>query len=130
MKNSSAVIRHNKIIPLDAIPLLIEDDFRSNALKLISERCRVSSFFALKNKKDEYILYLVISDDSKGTLNILSMKPVSGSFRSMTPDAPQFHLFEREIYEQTAIKPEGHPWLKPVRFPSRKKYFLRDWSRN
>ena len=118
MKNSSEVIRHNKIIPLDAVPLLNENDFRSDALDLIGERCRVSSFFALKNKKDEYLLYLVISDDARGTLDILSMKPESGSFRSMTPDAPQFHLFEREIYEQTGIKPEGHPWLKPVRFPS------------
>ena len=121
MKNSSAVIRHNKIIPLDTIPLLNEKDFREEVLKLISERCRVSSFFGLQNKKEEYILYLVISDDAKGTLNILSMKPESGSFRSMTPDAPQFHLFEREIYEQTGIRPEGHPWLKPVRFPSGKK---------
>jgi len=29
------------------------------------------------------------------------------------------HLFEREIFEQTGLRPEGHPWLKPVRFPPR-----------
>ena len=34
----------------------------------------------------------------------------------MTPDCPQVHLFEREIAEQWGVVPEGHPWLKPVRF--------------
>jgi hypothetical protein len=27
----------------------------------------------------------------------------------------QAHLFEREIWEQHQVVPEGHPWLKPVR---------------
>ncbi len=74
--------------------------------------------FALKNKRNENILYLVVSDDAEKTIHLSSMKPQSGTFRSITPEAPQFHLFEREIYEQSGIKPEGHPWLKPVRFPS------------
>ena len=26
------------------------------------------------------------------------------------------HLFEREIAEQFGLRPDGHPWLKPVRF--------------
>ena len=37
-------------------------------------------------------------------------------FPSLTPDCPQVHLFEREIAEQYGVRPEGHPWLKPVRF--------------
>ncbi len=118
MKNSSTVIRHNKIIPVNAIPLLGEDEFRNAALGMIYSRCRVSSFFAMKNCRGDDVLYLVICDDAKGTLNLLSMIVTENSFESLTPLAPQFHLFEREIYEQSGIKPEGHPWLKPVRFPS------------
>lgn len=38
------------------------------------------------------------------------------AFDSMTPRCPQVHLFERELFEQWNIRPEGHPWLKPVRF--------------
>ena len=119
MKNSSLVIRHNEILPLDTIPLLEEKEFRTDALELIAARCRVSSFFAVKNKRNEDILYLVVSDDAKGTLQVLSMKVENCSFNSLTPEAPQFHLFEREIYEQSGVKPEGHPWLKPVRFPGK-----------
>ncbi len=40
----------------------------------------------------------------------------SDRFPSMTPDCPQVHLFEREIAEQYGVRPDGHPWFKPVRF--------------
>ena len=36
----------------------------------------------------------------------------------MTAECPEVHLFEREIAEQWGVVPEGHPWLKPVRFHS------------
>jgi Ni,Fe-hydrogenase III large subunit len=42
---------------------------------------------------------------------------VTGSaFPSITPECAQVHLFEREIAEQWGLRPEGHPWFKPVRF--------------
>jgi len=34
----------------------------------------------------------------------------------LTPECPQVHWFERELAEQWAVIPEGHPWLKPIRF--------------
>jgi Ni,Fe-hydrogenase III large subunit len=34
----------------------------------------------------------------------------------MTNECPSAHWFEREIFEQTGVLPEGHPWLKPIRF--------------
>jgi Ni,Fe-hydrogenase III large subunit len=39
------------------------------------------------------------------------------SLLSISSDCFQMHIFEREIYEKTGIFFEGHPWLKPVRFP-------------
>ncbi|MGB8931429.1 MAG: NADH-quinone oxidoreductase subunit C [Anaeromyxobacteraceae bacterium] len=41
-------------------------------------------------------------------------------FRSLTPDFPALHALEREVFEQLGVKPLGHPWLKPVRFPDAK----------
>jgi Ni,Fe-hydrogenase III large subunit len=38
-------------------------------------------------------------------------------FRSLTRDFPALHVFERELFEQLGVRPLGHPWLKPVRFP-------------
>ncbi|MFI5461379.1 MAG: NADH-quinone oxidoreductase subunit C, partial [Isosphaerales bacterium] len=40
----------------------------------------------------------------------------SDRFPSLTPDCPQVHLFERELAEQYGVRPEGHPWFKPVRY--------------
>jgi len=42
---------------------------------------------------------------------------VGAGYPSLTPACPQAHLFEREIFESCRVRPEGHPWLKPVRFP-------------
>ena len=35
---------------------------------------------------------------------------------ALTPDCPAAHWFEREIAEQWGVEPDGHPWLKPIRF--------------
>jgi Ni,Fe-hydrogenase III large subunit len=41
-----------------------------------------------------------------------------GRYPALTPRVPAAHLFERELYERSGVEPVGHPWLKPVRFPS------------
>ncbi len=37
---------------------------------------------------------------------------------SLSRDFPAFQIFERELFEEHKITPQGHPWLKPVRHPS------------
>jgi Ni,Fe-hydrogenase III large subunit len=42
---------------------------------------------------------------------------VDKSFRSLTGAVSEkFHMFEREIAEQFGLRPDGHPWLKMVRY--------------
>ncbi len=62
-------------------------------------------------------LVLALAFDRESRLEAYSTL-VSGPFPALTSSFPQLHLFEREIYEQSGLKPEGHPWLKPVRFDS------------
>lgn len=38
------------------------------------------------------------------------------SFQSLSEQVPSLSLFEREFCEETGIRPEGHPWMKPVRY--------------
>jgi hypothetical protein len=38
------------------------------------------------------------------------------AFPSMAAECEPFHMFEREIAEQYGVRPEGHPWLKMVRY--------------
>ena len=78
---------------------------------------RLSALFGTPDKGGQTRLYAVLSDDLHARLSCLSAS-VTDRFPSLTPDCPQAHLFEREIAEQWGIIPEGHPWLKPVRFHS------------
>jgi len=97
----------------DVVQMSLED-FRKCIISRVKAGMRLSNMFAAK-KADSFILYAVLADDNEGSLSLLSCE--SGkSYDSMTNDCPQAHMFEREIYEQMGIMPEGHPWLKPVRF--------------
>jgi Ni,Fe-hydrogenase III large subunit len=58
---------------------------------------------------------VVLADDQESRLR-LGTTTVADRFDSLTPRCLQVHLFEREIAEQFGVKPQGHPWLKPVRF--------------
>ena len=72
---------------------------------------RVAAMFA----QDATRITAVLARAETSALELISTE-VNGSFPSLTPDLPEVHLFEREIAEQFGIRPEGHPWLKPVRF--------------
>lgn len=102
-------------IPLAEIPVLDMDDFRTNLLEFIRSGWRTTAFFAFADKKNGLSLCAVCANDRSGTLAAFLAKP-GREFESMTSQAPQLHLFEREIFEQYRIRPLNHPWLKPVRF--------------
>lgn len=111
MTNCSAV-------SIQDVPVLEFTKFRE---EIINSGLRIVSLFG--NPTDGKLrLYCVLGKDSDGTLSILSAD-VGNSFRSITTDFPQAHMFEREIAEQWKVTPEGHPWLKPVRFPNDTNFF-------
>lgn len=64
---------------------------------------------------ESFRLYAVLADYTANRLRIACTR-VGRSYPSLTSRMPQLHIFEREIYEKYGIYPEGHPWLKPVRF--------------
>ncbi|MBI9103514.1 MAG: hypothetical protein JEY99_13935 [Spirochaetales bacterium] len=115
--NKGITVKYNKMIPLSEIPLLAEGDFRNAVLELTQEGWRCNAFFSMINKGSGSRLMMILSDDHQGVSRALCLKVENNTFRSLSTEDEQFHLFEREIYEQSGIMPGGHPWLKPVRFP-------------
>ena len=61
-------------------------------------------------------VYAVLADSARALLRAGTATLDSDRFPSLTPECPQVHLFERELAEQYGVRPEGHPWFKPVRF--------------
>lgn len=57
----------------------------------------------------------VVAFDADNTLAIARSSPAKGNYRALTATHPQAHMFERELWEQHALTPDDHPWLKPVR---------------
>ncbi|HEV8605472.1 MAG TPA: NADH-quinone oxidoreductase subunit C [Tepidisphaeraceae bacterium] len=119
-----ASIVNGRAIDRRAIPELSNGEFQEAILDAVAEGLRVASLFGVGNAQDETVrLYLVLADDQESRLR-LGTTTVADRFESLTPRCLQVHLFEREIAEQFGVKPEGHPWLKPVRFqqPYRKAH--------
>ncbi len=97
------------------VPRLKIEDLRDSIIPEINNGKRLVQFFGSK-ENEKIILYAVIADDNTSKLFISSSRFNPGEiYKSITSEVPSAHLFEREFYEQFGIKPEGHPWLKPLR---------------
>jgi Ni,Fe-hydrogenase III large subunit len=97
------------------MPCLDISEFRQSILEQVGQGMRIASFFALPADNGTCRLICLLADDANGNLYLLSTE-VLKTYPALTTQCPQAHLFEREIAEQFSILPEGHPWLKPVRF--------------
>jgi Ni,Fe-hydrogenase III large subunit len=105
--------------PLDRLPRHDFDTLRALVIGAPARGRRVSALFA-RPVGDSLELVAVLAADAEGVVE-LAAAPVDDSFPSMTPACPEVHLFERELAEQWAVKPLGHPWLKPVRFQAARR---------
>jgi Ni,Fe-hydrogenase III large subunit len=102
-------------VELAALTGMPVERFRDAVLTAVDGGKRLVAFFGLRENSHTVRLIAVLADDQNGVLHGLSAR-VKEAYPSLTPDCPQAHLFEREIHEQLGIRPEGHPWLKPLRF--------------
>ena len=117
MSNGFAGLHVCEALPLEKLPRLGWPDFRAALLQGVTAGQRVAAFFA--DASDGPVdLYAVLADSARAILRVGATRLGSESFPALTPECPQVHLFEREIAEQYGVRPEGHPWLKPVRFHS------------
>ncbi|CAH2030452.1 hydrogenase large subunit [Trichlorobacter ammonificans] len=101
---------------IDDIPLLKTDAFLQEVYVACADGWRVSSYFGVPDASSVR-LYAVLADDRQGRLGVVSTL-ARGRVTSLATICPQLSLFEREIAEQCGLVPDGHPWLKPVRFPA------------
>ncbi|MBU1049389.1 NADH-quinone oxidoreductase subunit C [Candidatus Bipolaricaulota bacterium] len=108
------------IVPLSDVPQLAVSELRQCVLADIDDGARLVALFGCPSNAT-LRLFAVLAHQYLGQLSVASTK-VTGSYPALTPECPEAHLFEREIYEQWGVEPTGHPWLKPVRFESRRKW--------
>ncbi len=110
-------IRNSESAPLNGVGNYPIEDFTQAIIGAVKNGRRISAFFGVP-EEEQIKLYAVLANDKESVIEIASTI-VKDSFPSLTPYIPSAHLFEREIYEQYGVLPEGHPWLKPVRFQNK-----------
>jgi len=113
--------------PLQEIPLLTVEEFRETVLTGVAESGRLTALFGRPYNRDTVQLVAVLSYGSASVLSICSTV-VGDGYPALTTDCPQAHWFEREIAEQWGVRPEGHPWLKPLRFHASYRPDQEIWS--
>ena len=116
MKNNAMDhLRNGSIVALADIPGLTPNRFRDRILRACESGGRIAALFGRPMDANSIRLFAVLASDTEGQLTICSTE-ASGRYLALTPACSQAHWFEREIAEQWGIRPEGHPWLKPIRF--------------
>ncbi len=103
-------------VPVQAVPLADIDSFRREVLSAIGRGWRPLLLVGLGQDGERTRLLAALADDAHGEIR-LSSTVVARAYPALATECPAFHYFEREISEQWGVCPDGHPWLKPVRFP-------------
>jgi Ni,Fe-hydrogenase III large subunit len=105
-------LRNGEAVPLQAIPELPVPAWRDTVLEAVDGGARLAALFA--SSADE--LTAVLAHDGTSQLSVTRARLSEPRYPTLSSDCPQASLFERAIAEEAGIQPEGHPWLKPVRF--------------
>ncbi len=98
------------------LPVLPPELFRKTVAEGVASGQRLAALFGMPGPDGRAVrLLAVLADDSQSRL-AAAAADVNDTYPALTPVCPSAHLFEREIAEQWGVRPDGHPWLKPVRY--------------
>jgi len=107
-------LRNRHAIPMHAVPTEPVERFHETVVSAMTAGWRLVSLFGMPEGGDTTRLVAVLAQDAAGRFGATSAV-VGERYPALTPACPEAHAFEREIAEQCAVVPEGHPWLKPLR---------------
>jgi len=126
-------IRNNEAIPIADIPKTSFASFLDQLEEVLDDSSEVLACFVAnkpaKTGNEDLELLTLIGCPATNDIAVFRCD-LASSYPALTCRWPQFHLFEREIAEQFGVTPEGHPWLKPVRFHQVWQGSRDAWGRN
>jgi Ni,Fe-hydrogenase III large subunit len=114
----STALHNGGVVSAARLPTQELSSWRKTVIGALKEGSELVSLFALPRARDSFLLLAILSEPRAATIR-MAAAAVRESWQSLTPECQAAHLFEREIAEQYGLVPEGHPWLKPVRFQPR-----------
>jgi len=109
-----ALLPNASALPWTALPAWPAAELVRRTAAELGRGARLCAWFGVP-EDGATCLAAVVAFDADNTLAAARSTPCTGAYPSLTASQPQAHLFEREVWEQHGLTPEGHPWLKPVR---------------
>ncbi len=109
------VLRNGEAAPLAAVPVVPAEVLAQAVVAACRRGGRLAALTTLPGRHATPALLAVVAWDGSHSLEVLLGRLTEPSFPSLTPELPQAQAFEREIFEETGVRPEGHPWLKALR---------------
>lgn len=109
------------VVGLQDIPILNYGDFCDFVDLLMGEEgTHCLSYFVLPGPDQFRFICCMAADENHAVVIFSHVQPVKPLpvLKAISARHFQFHIFEREIHENFGVGFAGHPWLKPVRFPS------------
>ena len=116
---TTAELANGEALPWSDVPRVPVAKLREVIVSHVSNGARLSAFTGFARADGGVTLVAVLACAGEGVLRVVASELSSKekSYPALTPTCPQAHLFERDVLERFGVRPEGHPWLKPVRFP-------------
>ena len=115
----SEIKNNSKPIDIREIPVSEYAVFSSQVTKLLNiETNHCLAYYCIEMAGTMKFL-CCIADDLSESIKVFCHERTRDTsiLKSLTPVCPQLHIFEREMHENYGIEFEGHPWMKPVRYP-------------
>jgi Ni,Fe-hydrogenase III large subunit len=109
-----ALLANGASLPFGDAPEWPIDEFVRATAAELKRGGRLCAWFGAPETRGTRLV-AVLAFDADNTLAVARSTPFKGSYPALTTMHPQAHLFEREVWEQHGLIPQGHPWLKPVR---------------
>lgn len=112
-------VKNGQSISVKDIEVKSYDVFYSDINNLMENpSAHCVNYFAVPQEGAKLQLLCCIAIDSENTIEVIStVVNKDDHVESLTAMHRAFHPFEREIYELHGLEFDGHPWLKPLRFP-------------
>ena len=107
---------NGKPLALADVPVVSLDYFRETLREqLVQGSAALLALFGVPVGPQSLRIYGLTNVGATGEIWMLATD-VGDRYPALTQEITQAHWFEREIAEQWGVVPEGHPWLKPIRF--------------
>jgi len=111
MTSAFLEVTHGEKVVRGKIPHLLLSEFQETALDIVKSGGKVVQHFGFQDGETLKIMTVLRTDKL-----FVASCDAPESYPSLSQTCEPFHLFERELAEQFGIRPEGHPWLKMVRY--------------